>query len=160
MRKRSAYRPKGANPQAWIVAMQGASLLSKDDQARRAARMQMAVDAIRKGEGMTEDWREVFDVLNMVEAFSKMPSVMTGAAEFIEREQELIVGVLDRQRATGLKALRSHEIAALLDLSAVWADVLGAVTHAEYFKAESFVRARVVAVLRGPVPGVHLVGTI
>lgn len=107
MRKRSSYRPQGANPQAWIVAMQGASLLSKSDQASRAMKVHLAVDAIRRGEASTDEWRDVFDALNMVEAFAGMPSVMQGASEFVQHQQETIVAILDRQKATGSKALKA-----------------------------------------------------
>lgn len=158
MRKRSSYRPQGANPQAWIVAMQGASLLSKGDQASRAMKVHLAVDSIRRGEASTDDWRQVFDALNMVEAFSGMPSVMQGAAEFVQHQQETIVSILDRQKATGSKALRADEITALMELDSLWAEVLGTVTHAEYFKAEQVVRRRVMNALRQP--GVHVVEAV
>lgn len=159
MRKRSRYRPKGVNAQAHMVAIVGAGRLSKTDQLTRLAKLDAAVVSILRTGGQIDDWREVFDTLNMVEAFAGMPAVMRHARPFVQSTQEAIVSALDRQKATGAKALKADEAQHLRDLQGVWAELLAVVSMQQYYQAEQRVRRRIVQVLRSskPEPGVHVV---
>lgn len=151
MRKRSAYRPRGINPTAHMMAMQGACRLNADDAAQRAVRVRMALDVISRGRGTTADWRELFDAVNLAEELVRMRLVPREAQDTVSQVQAVVVAVLDRQRATGTRALRAPELATLRDFSADWADVCGGITHRELFEAEERVARRVRRVLAGHV---------
>jgi len=148
---RKAYRPKHVNPGAWAIAMQGAMLLSKTDQVTRAMRVHDSVERISRGEHDMVDWRRLFDAVNMLDALSSMPSVMRGGREFVERLMGVVADAVERQRDTGTRALRAGELQALRELSALWAEVLGVVTHREFFEASERVERTVARVLRGDV---------
>lgn len=146
---RRAYRPKGENPRAWAVAMQGASLLSAEDQLKRAARLRAAVQMAEKSSITNAEWREIFDAVNMVEAFGKVGPVKD-AAEFVREQQLNIEAILNRQRETRSNCLRPCEIEKLRELASTYAQVLAVVTHNEYFKAEQLVIRKVAqAISRG-----------
>lgn len=161
MSTRKKFTPKwGRSPNNLFVAIQGARFLSKDDQAAEALRIQLAVDEIAKGQGQKEQWQQVFDAMNMIEEWSRVPKIMRGATDFVRSTQEVIIGVLDRQKATGSKALHADELRALRDLVGVWTDCLSVVTHSDYFKAQERVSKRLQAILRSKTPGVRVVEVV
>lgn len=157
MRPRKQYKPKGVSPVSWQIAIQGQCLLSKPDQETRVKLLSDAVDKIGKGQGDKPTWQAVFDCMNMLEAFSRMPKVMRGAEDYIESMQAVIVGLLDRQKQTGTKALYPSELADLRGLVETWADVLSTVTHHEYFEAEERTHQRLKAILSSKTRGVRVV---
>ena len=145
-----SHQARGVNPQSWVVAMQGVMLLSKHDQATRALNLHICVDRIAKGEATHDDWKQVFDVCNLLEELGKNPKIMRGSTEFIEHVQEHIVAIMDRQKANPTsRALRAQELQALRDMETLWAEVLGVITHSEYFRAEQAVNERTRRVLAG-----------
>ena len=149
---------RAPNPQAWIIAIHGARLLSKHDQATRAMNLHICIDRIATGKAEIDDWRQVFDVCNLLEQFGKNPRVMRNAQEFIEHAQEQIVSIMDRQKADPkCKTLRAIELQALRDMETLWAEVLGVITHSEYFRAEQAVNERTRRVLAGQTNGARVV---
>lgn len=142
-RKRSAYRLRhSANPQAFKVAFQGAHKLCSNDQLTRAARVRSSVDLLAMSSGGVPEWRDVFDALNMLEAFAQI-GLIRDSREFVAEQQDSIVAAMDRQRSTGSNVLRPVEVQLLQDLAATWAEVLGVVTCSEYFQAEERVKRKV-----------------
>ncbi len=160
MSVRKKYRPRGVSVETWRIAMQGAMKLLPRDQEARVAPIRDAVDKISKGQAGKEDWQGVFDALNMLEQFSRMPKVMRGAADYVHSMQTVIVGVLDRQRASGSKALYPGELEDLRGFVDQWAEVLSVVTHREYFEAEEKTHQRLVSILRSKTPGVRVVEVV
>lgn len=161
MKKKSAYRPKGVNPGAWLVAMQGAMLLSKADQLARALKLSNAVDQIARGQAVKADWQIVFDALNMIEEMDRTGRVIQGAQDFVHLTQDVIVEVMGRHVAHGTKALRATELQTLRELQTLWAEVLGVVTHQQYFVAEQRVVERTRRVLAGkPDPHAKIVENV
>lgn len=160
MSARKRYKPRGVSPVSWQIAIQGSCLLSKADQDSRVTLLSEAVEKIAKGEGTKQVWQAVFDCMNMLEAFSRMPKVMRNANDYIESMQAVIVGLLDRQKQTGTKALYPSEMADLRGLVEVWADVLSTVTHAEYFQAEERTHQRLKAILSSKTRGVRVVEVV
>lgn len=160
MSARKRYRPKGVSADSWKIAIQGSCLLSKADQKARADLLSDAVEKIGKGQGSKEIWQSVFDCMNMLEAFSRMPKVMRNADDYIESMQSVIVGLLDRQKQTGTKALYASELADLRGLVETWRDVLSTVTHAEYFQAEERTHQRLKAILSSKTRGVRVVEVV
>lgn len=148
MRKRSSYKPKQINPLSCIVALQGAQLLSRDDQVSRALALSMAVDDVESGEAGPEEWKVIFEAINHIEAFSRDKSIMTGAKEFIDAAHTTVLGILEREKR-GQRSVLPEELQVLRDLTELWAAVLGLVTHAQYFKAETVVNEYVRNVLKG-----------
>jgi hypothetical protein len=106
-----------------------------------------AVEAISKGNASKEHWSAIFDALNMIEQFDQMPQVMTGARDYIESMQTVIVGILDRAKS-GKRALYPSELNDLHGFVDLWSDVLTTVTHRDYFVCEEKTHKRLVQVLR------------
>lgn len=158
MRKRSSYRPRhGANPLAYMTAIQGAHKLCAHDQLTRAARGRAAVDMLANSTGDKAEWRDVADMLNMIEAFGHIGTIRH-ARDFVAEQQETILAAMDRQAETRSNVLRPCEVQTLRHLAATWAEVLGEVTCREYFEAEQRVVRKVQqALARGPHGNVRVV---
>jgi hypothetical protein len=155
-RKRSSYRPKGANPTAHLMAMQGASLLRPDDVQRFRLILVAAVDAISRGEAGKKQWGALFDAVNLVEAWVQAKVVQDPGN--LNEVQETMVAAMERQRDRGTRALKHDELAILRGFTEDYCTVLGGVTHKELFDAEAAVRQRVARVMaEGAAPGVKVV---
>lgn len=142
-RKRSSYRPKHtANPLSYMTAIKGAHKLCAHDQLTRAARVRASVDMLAGSTGGVAEWRDVFDAINMIEAFAQIGTVRH-AREFVQEQQDTVTAAMDRQRATGSNVLRPAEVDTLRHLAATWAEVLAEVTFREYFEAEERVKRKV-----------------
>lgn len=163
-RKRSRYRPRGVNLSAHVMAMHGAARLSVDDRTVWALQLDAAIQAVRVARAGESDWCCIFDAVNLIEEWCRM-KIARDDDGLVERAQEAIVAILDRQRTTGTRAARAAELQALQALQQAWIDLLAGVTHAERFRAEERVARRVQAAVRGcmgpgvrviePVKGVH-----
>lgn len=149
MRKRSSYRPRGVNPKAHMMAMQGAMKLGRDDQLIMAGRVSGAVEAAGQGLATQEQWGHIFDALNMIEALAHL-GLVQDSAEFVQAHQTNIVQVLGRKKSTGSATLRAEELKQLQDLSGTWAQVLAVVTHSEYFQAQERVIRKTVNAANDP----------
>lgn len=147
MRKRSAYRPKGVNPQAHLLAMMGAACLSRDDVLIRASRLRLAVDQACIGQATAADWRLIFDAVNMAEELIRMK--LCAGREVVEGLQEAIEAIHNRQRATGTRALHQAERATLLNFAADYAGILSGVTQQQYMLAQRGVEDRIRRILSG-----------
>lgn len=157
MRKRSSYKPRCVRPAAYLLAMQGAALLSTTDQLIRADRLHSAVERLIASAGQLKDWGEVFDAINMIEALEQTHAhAIRDAREFVHAQQANVVAAMDRQKATGSNVLTVAECQTLRDLAATWAEVLGVVTHREFFAAEERVYQKVRQALRKPQAGVRV----
>ena len=79
--------------------------------------------------------------------------------DYINAIQGVVVKILDRQKATGTKALYPGELEDLRGMVDLWVELLSTVTHREYFTAEERAQKKLQTVLRakGPVEGVRIV---
>lgn len=157
MSSKKRYRPRAIKPLSWAIAMQGACLLSEEDQSIRVEPIRHAVELIAQGKGGKDEWQGIFDAFNMTEEFSRMPKVMQGATDYIHSMQSVIIGILDRQKASQTKALYPTELSDLRAFVDLWAELLTTVTHHEYFKAEENTHRRLRAILSSKTPGVRIV---
>ncbi len=98
MKPRKKYRPKPVNPTAYLLAMQGASLLSQQDRLERTNRLSAAVEVACMGCATREHWALIVDSLNMAEMFARH-HVAAGLGE-IYAMQVLVEEILNRQKAT------------------------------------------------------------
>ncbi|RZL40158.1 MAG: hypothetical protein EOP35_01750 [Rubrivivax sp.] len=156
MKKRSSYRPKPVHLNAVQLAIHGASKLTASEQLAKAARVRCSVEDLCASRGSMDAWADVFDTVNMIEALAA-EHLFKRAREFVEAQQQNLVDVMDRHKATGSNVLRPVECAALRDLSALWAEALAEVTMRQLTAAEDRVRRKVAAVLRGkPAAGVRV----
>lgn len=161
MSTRKRYRPKHrASTLSPFIAMQGVRLLSPEDVEKASEPVTTAITSIAQGGGSQEHWQSVFDALNMLEQFGRMPKVMRNADDYIGTMQEVIVGILDRKRDTGSAALHAHELADLRGFSELWKEVLSTVTCAEYFRCQEKTHKRLVSILRSKTPGVRVVEAV
>ena len=124
-----------------------------------AALAKHAVERIAQGVADKDDWQDVFDVINRMERFAAMPTVMRNGGDYINTIQGVVVKILDRQKATGTKALYPGELEDLRGIVNLWVELLSTVTHWEYFTAEERAKKKLQTVLRakGPVEGVRIV---
>lgn len=159
-RKRSAYRPRHVNVESYMLAIRGAHKLDTKDQLVRAVPVHAAVESLIACKGVENDWRLVFDALNMIEALAKV-GLVRDAREFVGEQGDSIVNALDRHRATRSNVLRPVECQLLRDLAATWAEVLAVVTCSEYFDAEQRVARKVQqALASGPRGSVRVVEAV
>ena len=147
MKPRKKYRPYGINPQAHMMAMMGACALSPIDVTRRAFRLRECVELAAKGQALQDDWRHVFDCINVVEQLARMKVVK--GLDVLEALQDVVEGIHERHKATGTRALRFDELAALRDFSADYASVISGVTQQQYMTAQRGVEDRIRRILSG-----------
>jgi hypothetical protein len=155
-RKRSKYRPRGVNPTAHLVAIQGVAWLSRDDQTLWALAIDDAVRAVARGQASQAHWREIFDAVNLVEELVRMRKAHD-PGRIVQAAQDACEAILDRQRATGVRAARASELAALHELRAGWVELMSGITQAERFAAGEAVQHRVRRALAGGEPGARVV---
>ena len=155
-RKRSRYRPRPVNPEAHLVAIQGASLLSLDDRARWALTLDAAIQAVRTGTATEADWRTLFDAVNLVEQLVLM-RLARDPAGLVQAAQDACTAIIDRQRTSGVRAARAAELGALADMRAAWVTLMDGITHAQRFAADEAVARRVRRALAGAEPTARLV---
>jgi hypothetical protein len=155
-RKRSKYRPRGINPTAHLVAIMGVSWLSRDDQTLWALAIDDAVRAVARGQASQAHWREIFDAVNLVEELVRMRKAHD-PGRIVQAAQDACEAILDRQRATGVRAARAAELAALQALRAGWVELMSGITQAERFAAGEAVQHRVRRALAGAEPAARLV---
>jgi uncharacterized protein (UPF0147 family) len=155
-RKRSKYRPRGVNPTAHLVAMMGVSWLSRDDQTLWALAIDDAVRAVARGQASQAHWREIFDAVNLVEQLVIMRKAQDPHG-LVQAAQDACEAILDRQRATGVRAARAAELAALHELRAGWVELMSGISQAERFAAGEAVAHRVRRALAGGEPGARVV---
>lgn len=155
---RKKYRQKPVNLNVLALAGIGQSKLTQDDQEERIAPARVALEQITKGQASKADWQAIFDVINMLDRFVRMPTVMRHGRDYLNTIQGVVCTILDRQKSTGTKALYPSELEDLRGLVELWADLLSTVTHREYSMAEERAHARLVSVLRAkkPIQGVRV----
>ena len=147
MRKRSKYRPTGANPSAYLIAIMGAARMSTTDALVRAQALHAQVEAACGGRATPADWRGIFDAVNMAEQWMRMK--VAAGIDIIESLQVTIESLIARQRETGSKALHQAEKNALMGFSADYAGLLSGVTQQQYLIAQRGVEDRIRRILSG-----------
>jgi hypothetical protein len=75
----------------------------------------------------------------------------------IRDAQAACAEIIRRQQATGTRAVRAGELAALRCLEVSMIDILAAVTHSERFRAEETIRARTREAQAGRIPGAEVI---
>ena len=158
-RKRSKYRPYGVNPEAHLVALKGVAWISRNDQTVWALAIDDAVRAVARAQATHEHWREIFDSVNLVEQLVLMRRAQDPDG-LVQAAQDACVAILDRQRDTGTRAARAHELAALDALRAGWVTLMGGITQAERFEAGERVKRRVRHALAGGMPQARVVEAV
>jgi hypothetical protein len=146
---RKKYRPRGANPLSFILTMKGATLLIKDDQIIKAELMRAAVDAAARAEASTGHWRDICDVLNMLEAFAAA-RLLQADDGFFDAQKQNLVDIHTRIRERGIRTLHAAELQLLRDLQVAWASALAGVTNNEYRQAEERVLRKIAQAVNDP----------
>ena len=147
MSKRKAYRPRPIKPHAYLVAIQGAALLSETDRLERANRIGAAVEVACMGAAEHKHWALIVDALNMAEMFARH-RVAHGMA-VIEAVQTTVETILDRRKESGSKALHQHERDELRYFVDAYGELLKTVTHRQYFEAQEAAENRARRILAG-----------
>lgn len=155
-RKRSRYRPRPVNPMAHQMAMMGAALISQDDQTVWALQIDDAVRAVGRGQATQDQWRTIFNGVNLVEQLIRMRKAEDPDG-VVQAAQDACLAILERQRETGKRAVRASELTALHELRAAWVTLMSGITQSERFQAEEAIGRRVQAALSGHAPEVQMV---
>lgn len=153
---RKRYRPKGVNPLAYLVAIQGAAMLTLDDRVRWAMQIDDAITAISQGKSDVSHWTAVFDAVNLVEQL-----IIDGFARdddgIVEAAQQACVTIMDRRTTQGIRAVRAQELAALRALAGAWSDLMDGLTHQQRAAAEERLGHRIIQALHTPNSGARIV---
>jgi hypothetical protein len=144
---RKAYRPKGVNPQAHVMAMLGASRVSVNDRLTWQLALQNAIEAVQKAQAKREEWAEIFDAINLVEQLL-IDGYIQDPDKLIEAAQAVCVTVLDRQKASGVKAARASELATLWDVASAFGEAMSGLTNAERLRLNERLDRRIQHALR------------
>lgn len=147
-RKKSKYRPRGVNPLAHLVALQGCTKLVQDDALMFALPAREAVAAICKGNATEEQWTALFVALAISEQLVRQ-RVAQDTEGAIVATQTTVLDIIEREAMRGTRALYPDEVSRLDSFAAEYADLICQVTHAELFKAEESARARIAAAAAG-----------
>lgn len=147
MSARKKYRPRGVNPTAHLMAMMGAARMSNTDALTRALRLQGCIEKASRAEAEVNDWRHVFDCVNIVEELCRLK--VARGLDLVGRLQEVIADIHDRHRTTGVRSLRALELAALRGFGADYAGIISGVTQQQYMTAQGKVEDRVRRILSG-----------
>lgn len=146
---RKAYRPGRVNPLAMLAAFQGSALLTLDDRLAWQSELHEALTAVSRGQAKKAQWASLFDAINLTEELCRM-RLATDADGVVPAAQDAVCAVLDRQQASGVRAVRATELQALRDLVAAFADLMAGITHKDKYEAETRVAERVRRVLAKP----------
>jgi hypothetical protein len=111
---------------------------------------------VARGQASQAHWREIFDAVNLVEQLVIMRKAQDPHG-LVQAAQDACEAILDRQRATGVRAARASELAALHELRAGWVELMSGITQAERFAAGEAVQHRVRRALAGGEPGARVV---
>lgn len=150
MRKRNhRHQQRAANPMSFLLTMKGATLLLKDDQIIKAELMRAAVDAASRAQAEGGHWRDICDVLNMLEAFAGM-KLLKADDGFFDAQKQNLVDIHGRISASGIRTLRAAELQLLRDLQVAWAEALAGVTNNEYRQAEERVLRKIAQAVNDP----------
>jgi hypothetical protein len=114
------------------------------------------VRAVARGQASQAQWREIFDAVNLVEELVRMRKAHD-PGRIVQAAQDACEAILDRQRATGVRAARAAELAALHALRAGWVELMSGITQAERFAAGEAVQHRVRRALAGAEPTARVV---
>lgn len=155
-KRNKRYRPYGINLTVHEVAIQGASRLSLDDRLAWGLALEAAISAIRTATATEADWSTVFDGVNLVEQLVRM-RLAPDTDGLVQAAQNACVAITDRQRATGVRAARATELAALTDLRASFVGLMDGISHSERLAADNAVKRRRHHALAGGIPGARLV---
>ena len=147
MMARKKYKPRHVNPTAYLLAFQGAALLSENDRLQRTNRIAAAVEVACMGAATRDHWALIVDSLNMAEMFARHK--VAAGLDAIYAMQETVETILDRQKATGQKALRREEQEDLRAFAEAYAELLAGVTHRQYFQAQEAAENRARRILAG-----------
>lgn len=157
MKKRGARHSTRRDVNAIALAMHGASLLAKHDQAVQAMNTRMAIDDVLCGTRSRENWRVVFDMTNLIEELCRNPRVARGAEPFVASLQGAIVTIMDRHKESGSTAMRASEVAVLNEAHALFVELLSFVTYRDLAQAQAGVTARIRHALSSREPGAIVV---
>lgn len=147
-RKRSRYRPRGVNPSAHLVALQGCMKLSKDDALRFSLPAREAVAAVCKGAATNDHWTALFVALAVSEQLVRH-RVAQDADGALADTQAAVLDIIEREATRDTRALYPAEMQRLDAFAADYADLICQVTHSELFQAHDAAQARIAAAASG-----------
>jgi len=104
-----------------------ASLLTDAEKVTQMTPIQVAVDRLSRGDwNLHECWQPLFECLNRIESLMKLNRVMD--ADWLKGCQDMFVGCLERKTT----AFRAQELAKIREITAIYWDLLGEVTHRQF----------------------------
>ena len=110
-----------------------ASTLTKAEWVCQITPVQVAVDALSRGEWKNDNWQPVFECLNRIESLTKLNHVK--AQEWIDSAQQAMVDALDRRAKSGVTAFKADELATIREIVTVYGDLLKEASHRQFAEA-------------------------
>ena len=123
-----------------------ASTLTKAEWVRQITPVQVAVDALSRGEWANNTWQPLFECLNRIESLTKLNHVK--AQEWIDSAQQAMVDALDRRAKSGVTAFKADELATIREIVTVYGDLLKEASHRQFAEARKHTNANMTRVLR------------
>lgn len=148
-KKKSKYRPKGVNPTAHLVALQGVHKFDVQSRNIELIPLHAAVGKILEHAATKEDWYAVYHAVNMIEQLVR-DKVLKDEAGWLKEVQDTMLDLVETRRAC-----RHHEIALLRDVLEYFTLILDTVTFAQYVNAKEAIAKRKAA-LWANAPGVRI----
>lgn len=156
--RQGAHHAKGRTPgpvhlNAMHRAMVGASLLPRDDVARVAAGLRLALDEFSRGVHCSTHWRCLADATNVAECLAELRICSDDdSRECIQAGQAALAAVADRHTTRQSWALRADELLALRAAVERHHIQLTLCSFTEYERAIAMVRNRVAQAVAGNAP--------
>ena len=146
---RKKYRPRVINTKAHVMAILGSAWLDDAEITYRTGMLTTAVDAACEGRGTPENWKVIFDCVNLIDAMGQLRlATVTGIYDIMR----VIDVAIERRKATGTGALRADERKALRDLCEAYCSAIPNLTNSDLMRAEDLVAVTMRRALAGWAP--------
>lgn len=143
MRKRTTRRVWSLIDPIAHAAYQASKLTAAEWNAQIVP-VQVAIDALSRGEWTHATWEPVLECLNRIESMLALAHAPDHG--FIMEAQNAIVAALER-RVTGVTALRANELAMLRQVAATYGDLLKEISHGQFARACAHTDANIARLL-------------
>lgn len=147
-RPRKAYRPRAQEYDPVLLAINRAALFSAEERASRWRPARDALDALRRGQGTPDHWRNLVDALHVAEALMEQ-RIGNNLANDIDAALVHLAALQQRVRAGRGWTLYAHELASLDYAVDAYGAQLQVCSTGEHLQAIERVSRRMRAALSG-----------
>lgn len=139
-------------------AAYNACKLSAEEWNEQVLPVQIAVDALCRGEWEQGNWQNMFEALNRIESLLKIKKAADNG--LIKDAQAVFVSALGRRDETGATAFKAAEMKIMREVAQVYGDLLREVTHKDWRDACAHTNANVARIIRAKRGITHVSGCV